>query len=117
MGFVDTVEKYAPGRAAQLRARSGRRTANSNTNAAASYAMSRAANTVANAANSAASSGDFGYDEGNEYANTANYNAKTALAKNVKRLKEKAMQDVMSLSGNGTAERRTRKDHRSEPER
>jgi hypothetical protein len=99
MAFVGQIEKYAPGRAAQIRARLGRSGGNSNPNSSRVYGrMTNAAYVEAmaeGAANSANSS-----TTGPVYAtNTmANSNVDSERERR-EEAAEKSMQDVMSLSG------------------
>jgi hypothetical protein len=91
VGFLGAIEKYAPGRAAQLRARMGRRTANTNTNAA-YYGMSNSLKTTVTSANSI-------YDEEETLAPTNSNSSNDAARAQREEAEAKSMQDVMSLSG------------------
>jgi len=95
--FANTIEKYSPGRAAQIRTRYPR-SQNSNSSA---MAMGNAAYTAAVAVNTAANAmstdGDE-YDMVQDLPSNAKYGPNKAR-RDREQADEKAMQDVMSLSG------------------
>jgi hypothetical protein len=94
--FIGTIEKYAPGRAAQIRARSGRTGKNSNTNSGRSY--SRMTNAAYVEAMAEAAGDDSGTLDTNATNSMSNSNRNTERERR-EEAAAKSMQDVMSLSG------------------
>ncbi|MEP7211968.1 MAG: hypothetical protein ABI791_02770 [Acidobacteriota bacterium] len=93
--FVSMIEKYAPGRAAQIRARGGRAGGNANTNTSRSYRrMANAAYAEAMAETSS------NVTTGGGYASNSMSNSSRNIAREQREEAEaKSIQDVMSLGG------------------